>query len=218
MISRTLILTISSLTFALGNSCKAPEPQAGFTHETYSGVWYEIAKFQTAGGAFWEKDCVCTHLNVTTNEQNVFQADNICNNKVPTGKITSVVGKLIDETPNHPGRFKQQIFSFLPPVDYTVLYLGNFTNDQGEVEEYSVEYDCTEGFLTEYNYCVHFLSRKPTMSKQLLDKLIEDITKLNLNDENLDLTISQQNGCWNKSSSSTPTAVDSINMISEIIQ
>ena len=71
---------------------------------------------------------------------------------------------MFGETAEHPGRFKESFFPLAPSVDYTVLFLGNFTNSQGEVEEFSVEYDCGDTFLTGYNYCVHFLSRKPTMS------------------------------------------------------
>lgn len=65
MLSRTLILTLSSLALVLANKCKLPEPQAGFTRESYTGIWYEVSKYQTAGGAYFEKDCVCTQLNVT---------------------------------------------------------------------------------------------------------------------------------------------------------
>ena len=55
----------ASMNVASAGQCKFPTPSPNFSRVGYSGVWFEIAKFQTAGGAFWEKDCVCTQLNVT---------------------------------------------------------------------------------------------------------------------------------------------------------
>ena len=64
-------------------------------------------------------------------------------------------------------------------------------------EEYSVEYDCGTTFLTGTNYCVHFLARKPTMSQNLLNYLVGEVNKLNLNAENLPLQMTKHEGCWN---------------------
>lgn len=202
MISRTssLMLCLSSLAVAFASKCKLPDPAATFTRESYSGIWYEVAKFQTAGGAYFEKNCVCTQLNVTAPSAEKYQADNLCRDKTPEGKLVSAVGSLLNESPK--GRFKESFFVLAPSVDYTILFLGQYTNSQGEVEEYSVEYDCGITFLTGYNYCVHFLSRKPTMSEELLQKLISDVNALNLNDENLELQRTKQEGCWNKQSES----------------
>ncbi len=37
--------------------------------QRYKGTWYEIGKIQTKGGAFFERNCVCTQLSVSiTNE------------------------------------------------------------------------------------------------------------------------------------------------------
>ena len=175
-----LFLTICILVVA-ANRCLNPSPSQNFTRSAYSGTWYEVAKYQTAGGAFFEKDCVCTRLDVNQNGEQ-YQADNICNYKTPTGKVTHAVGTLSDENPSNPGKFKEKFFFFTPSVDYTVLFLGEYNG-----EEYSVEYDCGDTSLGGLNYCVHFLSRKPNMSEELLNYLIDRVNQLNLNVENLPL-------------------------------
>ncbi len=100
---------------------------------------------------------MCTHLNITTSAAGKFLADNLCRDKLPTGKLVSAVGNLYNEGPA--GHFQEQFFPLAPSVDYTIAFMGNLDG-----EEYSVEYDCGTTFLTGTNYCVHFLTRKPTMS------------------------------------------------------
>ncbi len=156
-------------------------------------MWYEIAKYQTAGGAYWEQDCVCTQLNVTTALDGRYLADNLCRDKTPLGKLISAVGNLYNESP--PGRFKEQFFPLAPSVDYTIAFMGNLDG-----EEYSVEYDCGSTFLTGMNYCVHFLARKPEMSEKLLNYLIDEVNKQDLNQLKLPLQMTKHEGCWNNSS------------------
>ena len=62
-------------------------------------------------------------------------------------------------------------------VDYTIIALGTYAPTG---EEYSVEYDCATN-ITGYNYCVHFMSRKSTMSEELLSYLLEKVLLLDLN-------------------------------------
>ena len=62
-------------------------------------------------------------------------------------------------------------------------------------DEYSVEYDCGSN-ITGTNYCVHFLSRSPTMSDTTLNYLIGEVNKLELNTQNLPLQKTMQDGCW----------------------
>ncbi len=45
--------------------CVNAPPAANFTNAAYDGTWFEIAKYQTAGGAFFERDCVCTVVEVS---------------------------------------------------------------------------------------------------------------------------------------------------------
>ncbi len=118
-------------------------------------MWYEIAKYQTAGGAYFEKDCVCTQLDVFTDGKD-YKVDNICRYKTPDGKVTEAVATLNPSGAS--GHFKESFSAFAPSVDYTIILLGEYNG-----EEYSVEYDCSDNF-TGYNYCVHFMARTPTMS------------------------------------------------------
>jgi lipocalin len=37
----------------IATRCKFPPPSANFTEERYSGLWYEIGRYQTAGGGFF---------------------------------------------------------------------------------------------------------------------------------------------------------------------
>ena len=142
----------SSMEVASAGQCKFPTPSPNFSRDRYSGVWYEIAKFQTAGGAYWEKDCVCTQLNVTQGLNGKYLADNLCRDKSPLGKLVSAVGNLYNEGPA--GHFYEQFFPLAPSVDYTIAFMGDLDG-----EEYSVEYDCGTTFLTGTNHCVHFLAR-----------------------------------------------------------
>ena len=191
----TSLATLASLALAQSTSeqtCLFPAPSSNFTRHAYSGEWYEIAKFQTAGGAYFEKDCVCTQLNVTFGgTPDEYYADNICRYKTPDGAITNAKGTLFDEGPS--GHFQQNFFPLTPAVDYTILLLGELDG-----EEFSVEYDCGSTYLTGLNYCVHFLSRKPTMSPHVLDHLIAEVNKRGLNFLNLPLQMTKQEGCWNK--------------------
>ena len=179
----------ASLSFAAADVCKFPAPQAGFTQAGYSGVWFEIAKFQTAGGAFFEKDCVCTQLDVFY-ENTTYKVNNLCRQKTPSGKQSSAVATL---TPSGPaGHFKESFAPLTPSVDYTIIMMGSKNG-----EEYSVEYDCSSN-LTGTNYCVHFMSRTATMSDSLLQYLIAEVNALELNTQNLPLQMTKQENCWDQ--------------------
>ena len=49
---------------------------------------------------------------------------------------------------------------------YSLLYRVIHIDDDS-----AVEYDCTENFLT-YDYCIHIMSRTPTMSEEKLQQLL----------------------------------------------
>ncbi len=46
------------------------------TSQLEAGTWFEIGKFQSGLGAFFEKDCVCTHLTVSPNADGTATASN----------------------------------------------------------------------------------------------------------------------------------------------
>lgn len=54
------------------SSCPNPPPAASFSIEKYEGLWYEIAKYQTAGGAYFEKDCKCTKIDVSKKAADIY--------------------------------------------------------------------------------------------------------------------------------------------------
>ena len=168
--------------------CSYPDPAKGFTHEGYEGRWFEIGKIQTKGGAFFEKDCVCTELTASIMDQpnGDGSVDNDCRSKTPDGKWTNVTGTLTGEDPAHPGRWLEHIGpSFAAPVNYTVIALDENT---------AVEYDCgTSMGIT--NYCIHVMSRTRTMEQSTFDSLIKFAEDLGLNPNNLPVSMTKQDGC-----------------------
>jgi len=98
-------------------TCPNPPPAAQFTIEKYEGLWYEIAKYQTAGGAYFEKDCKCTKIDIFRQNGEI-KAYQSCEK---SGKLSAVNATLIPtETP---GRFAEKIS--LNKVGYWVIQLDN---------------------------------------------------------------------------------------------
>lgn len=189
LIMKSMLFSIL-ITIISTKKCLFPKGAKDFEISSYEGTWYEIAKFQTAGGAFWEKDCVCTTLNPVL-ENNKILVHNICRNKTPQGKVTDAVGELIDEDSSNPGHYKQRMFWFTPAIDYTIVLQGKYKG-----EDYSVEYDCNKSFFFGRNYCVHFLSRNAHLSEETLNFLIEMVNEMGLNSDNLPLVKTKHEGCW----------------------
>merc|ERR1712086_403452 len=95
MFSKNLIIaaTIAATTvMAKKDQCSFPDPTTNFTEEGYKGNWYEIAKYQTAGGSFFEGDCVCTELIVFDSDDK-YKVDNVCRKKTPSGPQTDAVAE-----------------------------------------------------------------------------------------------------------------------------
>jgi len=90
-----IVVCFSVLHTARG-SCKAPPPAANFTMAGYSGLWYEVGKIQTAGGAYFEKDCVCTTIDVKAvagSTRGDATAINSCRKLSPTGQFLNATGQ-----------------------------------------------------------------------------------------------------------------------------
>lgn len=97
-----------SIPVAAADGCSHPPPAAGFNQSQYRGVWFEIAKIQTAGGAFFEKDCVCTQLNVRPDANGPpsnLQVDNLCRKNTPSGELLNFTGTLQNATA--PGQWQE---------------------------------------------------------------------------------------------------------------
>ncbi len=168
----------------LGAGCSFPAPDNKFKYELYNGKWFEIGKIQTKGGAFFEKDCVCTELNIQTLNYTTGDAlaDNDCRYQTIDGKWTNVTGTLYNSNP--PGKWLEKIYEG-NPVNYTVIAID---------ENYAVEYDCGTSFgIT--NYCVHVMSRTRTMDDELFNSLIQMAEDMGLNPQGLQVTHTKQDGC-----------------------
>ena len=192
-----LALAVLALPGSSAQSCIAAAPQTDFQPKDYTGVWYEIGKVQTFGGAIFESSCVCTQLIVVptpggkAGDSSVL---NSCRDKTPAGAFINASASLVNMAP--PGHWDE---TFLPPsfgvfVNYTVIFSGS-SDMSGSPEEYSVEYDCSGDGLFN-NYCIHILARKPTMSKELTAKLVADSLALGLNTQGLPFNATHQEGCW----------------------
>ena len=169
------------------DTCPVPPPASNYVNHTYTGTWYEIGRIQTAGGAIFQQSCVCTELLVnTSNTTGVdLSVTNSCRDKTPQGNFINATGALVNE--RTPGWYEEEFIPGLPTVNYTIIAIG---------DNYSVEFDCGELFGV-VNYCVHILSRTPTMDPVLLAKLIFFAnTTLNLNQYNLPFNTTNQTGCW----------------------
>ncbi|XP_076467579.1 apolipoprotein D-like [Babylonia areolata] len=184
----TLVVSVSALTL-VQSACKAPSPSANFTMQGYSGLWYEVGKVQTAGGAFFEKDCVCTTIDVepvSGSSRGDATAINSCRQLSPTGKFLNATGSLTDQA--QPGKWKEGFFFLAPKVDYTVIYLD---------DDFAIEYDCSSMFGLITNYCIHIMARQPTADPTRVQGLLAFAQdQLGLNTQNLPFQPTKQEGCW----------------------
>ena len=175
------------LAFAAADTCPVPPPAPNYINHTYTGTWYEIGRIQTAGGAIFQQSCVCTELLVSESNQTGvdLSVTNSCRDMTPQGKFINATGALVNE--RQPGWYEEEFIPGLPTVNYTIIAIG---------DDYSVEYDCGELFGV-VNYCVHILSRTPTMDSGLLSTLISFAnTTLDLNLYNLPFNHTNQTACW----------------------
>lgn len=183
------ILLSLFLAFVNADVCPVPPPASNYLNYTYTGTWYEIGRIQTAGGAIFQASCVCTELLVDKPSSNTSGIDlsvtNSCRDMTPQGNFINATGALVNE--RTPGWYEEEFIPGLPTVNYTIIAIG---------DSYSVEFDCGELFGI-VNYCVHILSRTPTMNPILLYQLIEYANKtLDLNIYNLPFNSTNQTNCW----------------------
>lgn len=81
--------------------------------------WYEIAKIQTWGGAIFEKNCVCTTLDVAgISNSTDASVVNSCRNLTPTGDWINATGTLLNQSP--PGHWEESFFLNIPQVRYVL--------------------------------------------------------------------------------------------------
>merc|ERR550517_1628953 len=170
--------------------CLHPAPAPGYKDAMYAGRWYEIGKYQTAGGAFFQKGTVCTIATYNPNGEENKGGDigYSARKKTPDGSWVNATGILEPLEPA--GHFIQtlEFFGFQgPSVDYNVIWLD---------EDSAIEYDCSEHIFGFLDYCIHFMSRTPTMAPEKLEELQAFVQSLELNTHTLDYSPGDQNQCW----------------------
>eukprot|EP00105_Crassostrea_gigas_P012469 XP_011428465.1 PREDICTED: apolipoprotein D [Crassostrea gigas] len=188
LLVQIFLLDISKAFIVGSSSCKAPPVAAGFRNDRYNGLWYEVSKAQTAGGAYFEKDCVCTTIDiqpVTSATNGDSTAINRCRKLAPSGDFMNATGTLSSESPA--GHWKEGFFPGAPKADYTIVYL---------TDTVAVEYDCSSFLGLFTNYCIHILSRTPTISTEDEAAAISYAESLGLNTQNLPFHKTLQAGCW----------------------
>ncbi|GFN82206.1 prostaglandin-h2 d-isomerase [Plakobranchus ocellatus] len=182
-----LILVYSEVVALVHRKCISPSPSSNFTLDGYYGLWFEVGKIQTFGGALLQRHCVCTTVQVApkTNRTNGdCTAVNSCRKLKPQGQYLNATGYL--ENMNPPGKWKQWFFVFAPEADYTVIYLD---------KDFAVEYDCSDK-LGMTNYCIHILARVPNPDPTKVQSLVEFAEGLGLNKSKLRYKETKQRGCW----------------------
>jgi len=207
MASARLSLLVVGLAFSAADQfpCRYPAPSANFSANTYTGTWYEIGRTQTFGGGFFQRNCVCTQLKVGAYVPGGDAAvENVCREKTTSGPSVAFNATLSHQSP--PGHWLET-----PPstgVNYTIIEIGAFHCQETQCspspqsffatsgEDFSVEYDCREDSLLGPQYCVHILSRSPTMDAALEASLLARAYALDLNPANITYKTTLQEGCW----------------------
>lgn len=180
-----MLLFASVLIAARASRCIVPPVVKNFTLNAYTGVWYEMGRYQTVGGGVFQIGCHCTSQNVTRGSESNATVAYLCRRFSPTAPATTFSGHLYD--PRAPGQWKEKILKETPAVAYNVVHLD---------EDSSIEYDCGESFGVIENYCIHILSRTPTMKPEKLQQLQAFALGLGLNQHDLKFQITPQQNCW----------------------
>lgn len=183
-----LVALLSITVPVVQSACMSPPPAKNFNATKYYGVWYEVGKIQTAGGGYFEKDCVCTAIDISATQggsNGDSTAINSCRKLTVDGQFLNATGNLTEMSP--PGKWKEQFFSFVPKVDYTVIYMD---------DNFAVEYDCSvfAGIIT--NYCIHVMARGPNANMTAVAPLVKMAEGMGLNSDHLNFTITKQDNCW----------------------
>lgn len=146
MTFRLFVLCLFTI-FVLCDHCATPPPAEGYKINNYLGKWYEMGKYQTEGGAFFERDCTCTESDIGVSSQTAYTYNSCVKNGKRTGINATLLPTDID------GHYVEK-FS-VNKANYYVIYLD---------DNYAIEYDCSESFGI-VNYCVHIMSKTLTVEQ-----------------------------------------------------
>ncbi len=181
---RVVVVVAVMMMIVLCNSkCIVPKPWLNFTTALYSGVWFEMARFQTLGGAIFQDDCFCTEVNVSCPDPGLLKVQNLCRRRSPIAKPTSFSGVL--HPTSNVGQFKEVMDTGLKAA-YNVIYLSNHV---------AIEYDCSVDIFGIENYCIHFMARNRTLDNAVLQGLVDFALSQGLNQHDLKLKMTPQKGC-----------------------
>ncbi|XP_042865045.1 uncharacterized protein LOC122248775 [Penaeus japonicus] len=181
------MLTATAVASSLRTACLEPELDGTFTNQLFNGTWFEIGKIQTKGGAFFQEGCMCDVTQVTLKDAIVGNGTvtYTCRKYSVDATEQSATANLIyDGTPGH--FLQDYTYPFSPALNYNVVYLD---------EDSAIEYDCG-ALLGVNNYCVHFMSRQPTMEAEKLQALMDLVDEMGLNTDGLEYEAIQHEGCW----------------------
>merc|ERR1712039_427923 len=188
MLGHTTLFLLVLASSAQAENCLHPPPSESFSNQLYAGQWFEVGKYQTLGGSIFQIGTVCTEANfIPYGEVGDGDIGYSSRRDTPDGEYVNATGTLREL--EAPGHFEQvstpsllfmiafpqtlEFFGFEgPPTDYNVIYID---------EDSAIEYDCTQQIFGIVDYCVHFMSRTPTMSAEKLAKLQEIVLDLGLN-------------------------------------
>ncbi|CAL4104896.1 unnamed protein product, partial [Meganyctiphanes norvegica] len=171
--------------------CVPVTPDETFTNDLFQGRWYEVGRIQTPGGGAYQEGCMCDTTDVAVEPENFplgdAKATYSCNKNAVDGEVQSVTANLFYD--GTPGGFQQQFpFPFAPKLAYNLLLID---------EDIAMEYDCHKYELTgNTEYCVHFMSRTPSIDDKRLMDLIDFAESLGLNNQNITYKATEQEGCW----------------------
>eukprot|EP00095_Tigriopus_kingsejongensis_P003781 maker-scaffold155_size301336-snap-gene-1.5 protein:Tk03781 transcript:maker-scaffold155_size301336-snap-gene-1.5-mRNA-1 annotation:"serine protease inhibitor dipetalogastin precursor" len=150
-----------------------------------------LAHIQTLGGSLFQLGSVCTIANYEPFDPSTGGGDIGYSSRLfeTTGNFVNASGTL--EELDSPGHFQQKLVFFGAdgvPVDYNVIWLD---------EDSAIEYDCNkDSTLGIVDYCLHFMSRTPTMSQEKLEELLAFGASLDLNPNEIVYKPGSQEGCW----------------------
>ncbi|KZS14134.1 Uncharacterized protein APZ42_020798 [Daphnia magna] len=99
------VLVVLLVAACFVHACVHPPLPPDYTNEQYVGVWYEIGRIQTPGGAEYQKDCICTKTTVTSD--------------YPVWGIL-IAGEV-------PGNFNQRFPPLIRGVDYNIIWIDQDT-------------------------------------------------------------------------------------------
>jgi len=169
-------------------ACPDPKPYINYSRSALlNKAWYEHGHYQTGIGGFFERDCTCTKLVYTQQQDAQLQVENNCNWKTPDGELRVNNATLKLRGPSDNGQYVEE-FKFGPitnNVNYTIVLIQ---------EDLLVEFDCSMANGSA-QYCFHVMSTSHELTDDVLHQLQDMAASLHLNPSNAEWKTVLQKGC-----------------------